>query len=115
VPPAESPAPTASTVASTLPTVSTPPATTLASDNKLMKVPAGSTITLQAKELGENGQVLLIVDKVTMGVVVSEWASDHATATLPQLGIAGPTKAEIVLVKADGHVASSVNVELTPA
>ena len=45
---------------------------------------------------------------------VDDWSNDHATVTLPALGISGPTKAEIVLVKADGYAASKVKVELIP-
>jgi hypothetical protein len=55
------------------------------------------------------------MDKVTLGVQVNEWNNDYATATLPLVGITGLTKSEIVLVRADGHPASSVKVELVPA
>ncbi len=73
-------------------------------------------MTLNAKELGSvQGQTLLLIDKLTLGVQVDEWTGDHATVTLPMLSISGPTKAEIVLVKSDGHAASNVKVELVPA
>jgi hypothetical protein len=85
-----------------------------ASGDKLPQVPVGSTLTLQAKDLGEAGQVLLVMDNLTLGVQVNEWKDDYATATLPLLGITGLTKSEIVLVKADGRAASSVKVELVP-
>jgi hypothetical protein len=91
-----------------------PEATTPA--EKLPQVPVGSTLALQAKDLGETkGQVLLIVDKLTLGVQVDEWASEHTIATLPKIGITSPTKAELVVVRADGHAASSVKVELVAA
>src|SRR5262245_1631346 len=89
--------------------------TTLVSTEKLPQVPVGSTLTLNAKDLGEKGQTLLLIDKLTLGVQVDEWTSDHATVTLPMLAISGPTKAEIVLVKADGYAASKVKVELVQA
>jgi hypothetical protein len=67
---------------------------------------------LNAKDLGASGQVLLVVDQLTLGVHVDEWAGDHATATLPQLAINSPLPAEIVLVKADGYAASNTKVQL---
>jgi len=82
------------------------------STEKLPEVPVGSTVTLNAKDLGATGQVLLVVDKLTLGVHVDEWANDHATATLPQLAISSPLTAEIVLVKADGYAASTTKVQL---
>jgi hypothetical protein len=89
--------------------------TTVAAVEKLPQVPVGSTLTLNAKDLGAKGQTLLLIDKLTLGVQVDEWTSDHATVTLPMLAISGPTKAEIVLVKADGYAASNVKVELVQA
>ena len=67
------------------------------------------------RNLGSKGQTLLLVDKLTFGVQIDDWTADHATVTLPMLGISGPTKAELVLVKADGYAASKVKVELVPA
>jgi hypothetical protein len=92
------------------------PTTSLVAAEKLPQVPVGSTLTLNAANLGlAKGQTLLLVDKLTLGVQIDDWAGDHATVTLPMLGISGPTAAEIVLVKADGNAASKVKVELVPA
>jgi hypothetical protein len=91
------------------------PAVATTSTEKLPEVPVGSTVTLNAKELGPTGQALLVIDKVTIGIHVDEWTADHATATLPSLMISSPTPAEIVLVKADGYAASTVKVQLVPA
>lgn len=91
------------------------PAVATTSTEKLPEVPVGSTVTLNAKELGPTGQALLVIDKVTLGIHVDEWAADHATATLPSLMITSPTPAEIVLVKADGFAANTVKVQLVPA
>jgi hypothetical protein len=90
----------------------TSPVVTTAPIEKLPEVPVGSTVTLNAKDLGPTGQVLLVIDKLTLGVHIDEWASDHATATLPQLAISSPLPAEIVLVKADGYAASTTKVQL---
>ncbi|HMC11320.1 MAG TPA: hypothetical protein VKH44_08520, partial [Pirellulaceae bacterium] len=91
------------------------PLTTVATVEKLPQVPVGSTLTLSAKDLGVKGQTLLMIDKLILGVQIDEWTNDHATVTLPMLNVTGPTKAEIVLVKADGNAASNVKVELVPA
>jgi hypothetical protein len=93
----------------------TAPTTTVVAAEKLPQVPVGSTLTLNAANLGAKGQTLLLVDKLTLGVQIEDWTADHATVTLPLLGISGPTKAEIVLVKTDGYAASKVKVELVPA
>jgi hypothetical protein len=106
---------TTSAEAAAEPTPATESATEIPAE-KLPQVPVGSTLALQAKDLGETqGQVLMIVDKLTLGVQVDEWASEHAIATLPKIGITQPTKAELVVLRADGQAASSVKVELVAA
>ncbi len=83
---------------------------------KLPQVPVGSTLALQAKDLGDKtGQVLLVIDKLTLAVQIDEWAAEHTIATIPQIGITQPTKAELIVVRADGQPASSVKVELVAA
>jgi len=85
-------------------------------EEKLLQVPLGATLTLQAKELGEQaGQVIVQIEKIAMPALVSEWKTDSVTATLPTVAIAENIRAELMLVKADGQIASSVKVELTPA
>lgn len=83
--------------------------------DRLPEVAVGSTVTLAASALGTTGHALLVIDKLTLAVQVDEWTADHATATLPMLAIRSPVPAEIVLVKADGHAASKVRVQLVPA
>ena len=83
---------------------------------KLLQVSVGSTLSFEGKDLGDQaGQMLLVIDKLSLGMQVNEWTADKVTATLPMVGLAGATKAEIVLVKADGQIVSSVKVELLPA
>ena len=50
-----------------------------------------------------------------MPALVSEWKPDSVTATLPTRRHRREPRAELMLVKADGQLASSVKVELTPA
>jgi hypothetical protein len=110
---AVAPTDTTTAVAAAKPVVESSPALTA---GNLPQVPVGSTLKLQGKDLGsKTGQVLLVLDTVTIGVPVNEWNDDYATATLPLLGVTGLTKSEIVLVKADGQAASKVDVALVPA
>ena len=75
-----------------------------------------ATLTLQGKDLGDKpGQVLLQFEKFSFPAQVSEWKPDHVTTTLPQMGLAGPTKAQIFVLKETGEVATTLTVELVPA
>jgi len=83
---------------------------------KLMQIPVGSTITLQGEDLGEfAGQLVVQIDKISLPAQLNDWQVDSVNATLPMLGLAGPTKAQLWMVKADGAVASNMAVELIPA
>jgi hypothetical protein len=83
---------------------------------KLLQIPVGSTITLQGKDLGDKaGQVVVQIDKVSLPAQMNEWKADSAVVTLPMIGLAGPTKAQLWMVKADGAVAANMAVELVPA
>jgi hypothetical protein len=84
--------------------------------DKLLQIPVGSTITLQGKDLGDKaGQVVVQVDKISLPAQMNAWKVDSAVATLPMIGLAGPTKAQLWMVKADGAVAANLAVELIPA
>jgi hypothetical protein len=88
----------------------------VASEQPLMQVPAGATLTLQSPNLGDAaGQVMLQIDKVVIPAMINEWKPDAVTTTLPLIGLAAPAVAEIVMVKADGTVANSIKVELINA
>jgi hypothetical protein len=82
----------------------------------LMQIPVGSTLTLQALGLGEAaGQVMIVMDKISLPSQINEWRPDAVTATLPVFGLAGPTPAELLLLSAEGQIVSSLQVELIPA
>jgi hypothetical protein len=101
-------------VATTVVTAAAPVAGVI--EEKLMQVPAGATLTLQALDLGTTaGQVVLQFNQMAMPAMVSEWKNDAVTATLPPMGLASPVKGEITIVKADGKVATSIKVEVIPA
>ena len=71
---------------------------------------------LRAKELGqESGGVAVKVNDVILGCLVNDWKPDMVLATLPMLGIAGPTKAELAFILPNGKVVQTLQVELLPA
>jgi hypothetical protein len=83
---------------------------------KLMQIPIGSTVTLAGKDLGDAaGQVVVQIDKISLPAQLNEWKADSVNVTLPMLGLAGPTKAQLWMVKADGAVAANMAAELIPA
>jgi len=83
---------------------------------QVMQVPVGATITLQGTDLGlEVGMLVLQIDKISLPAQVNEWKPDGVNATLPMMGLAGPTRAQLWMVRADGAVAANVAVELLPA
>ena len=55
------------------------------------------------------------IDKISLPAQVNEWTPAGVNVTLPMLGLAGPTRAQLWMVKADGAVAANVAVELLPA
>jgi hypothetical protein len=83
---------------------------------RLVQVPVGATITMQAQGLGDvAGRLVLVMDKVSLEGQVNEWQPAAVTATLPMFDLAAPTPAELVIVRADGQPATSMKVELIPA
>lgn len=83
---------------------------------KLQQIRVGGTVELRAKELGqESGGVAVKVNDVILGCLVNDWKPDMVLATLPMLGIAGPTKAELAFILPNGKVVQTLQVELLPA
>ncbi|MFN0017383.1 MAG: hypothetical protein ACKVP0_03925 [Pirellulaceae bacterium] len=112
----ESPAQPAVIVNEVAPAAAMEPVKEPVKEEKLMQVPVGATLTLQGKELGDKpGQVLLQFEKFSFPAQVSQWKPDQVTTTLPQMGLAGPTKAQIFVLKDTGEVATTLTVELVPA
>jgi hypothetical protein len=85
-------------------------------DAKLPQVPVGATITLAGKDLGEKaGQVLVSVNQVVLPAEVVKWEVAAATVSMPRIGLAAATKAQLQVLLADGKVVNTVDVELIPA
>lgn len=101
------------------PAASEPAATealAVAASEKPMQIPVGALITLQGKELGTDaGQVVVQIDEISLPAMMNEWQNESVQVTLPMLGLASATKANLWMVKADGTVAANIPVELVPA
>jgi len=83
---------------------------------QVMQIPVGATVTLQGTNLGDQlGMLVVQIDKVSLPAQVNEWKPEGVNVTLPMLGLAGPTRAQLWMVRADGTVAANVAVELLPA
>jgi hypothetical protein len=81
-----------------------------------MQIPVGATVTMQGTDLGDQlGMLVVQIDKISLPAQVNEWKPEGVNVTLPMLGLAGPTKAQLWMVRADGSVAANVAVELLPA
>ena len=85
-------------------------------EERLVQVPVGSTITMQALGLGDvAGRMILVMDKVSLESQLVDWNAGAVTATLPMFALAAPVPAELVIVKGDGQPATSMKIELIPA
>jgi hypothetical protein len=85
-------------------------------EERLVQVPVGSTITMQALGLGDvAGRMILVMDKVSLESQIVDWKLEGVTATLPMFDLAAPVPAELVIVKGDGQPATSMKIELIPA
>lgn len=73
----------------------------------------GGNLPLEITNLGEKpGQVVLQLEQVALPVAIREWNDGKLVATVPPIGLAGPTKADLFVVRADGQIATVVPVEL---
>jgi len=83
---------------------------------QVMQIPVGATVTLQGTNLGDQlGMLVVQIDKVSLPAQINEWKPEGVNVTLPMLGLAGPTRAQLWMVRADGTVAANIAVELLPA
>jgi hypothetical protein len=61
------------------------------------------------------GSVRIRIDTLTIPVDVLDWNATSARVQLPKMDLAGPMKAELEVFRADGAVASSTPIQITPA
>lgn len=80
------------------------------------RVAIGSTLELDGDSLGaEKGTVRLRINSLSLPVEVLEWNSTTVKIQLPKMDLTAAMNAELEVVRADGSVASSSGIELTPA
>jgi hypothetical protein len=80
------------------------------------QIPIGSVIVLDGQPLGAaKGTVRLLVGNMGMPVEVLEWTATSAKIRMPLMDLAGPMRAELEVLRADGTLASKQPVELTLA
>lgn len=80
------------------------------------QIQIGSVLVLDGQPLGSTkGTVRLLVGNLAMPVEVLEWTSTAAKIRMPMMDLAGPMKADLEVLRADGSLASSSPIEVTPA
>ena len=88
---------------------------TVAPVRRLPEVPQGSTMRIKVNFLGnEPGVVFMTAGKLTLQCRILEWAPTHVMFELPQIGVIEASEVTLDVAKADGKVARSVDVLLTP-
>lgn len=76
----------------------------------------GSEVLLAGEGFGpEPGQVLLHLGGIEMQGVILGWYDLGVRLSLPNLPLASPTEAELIVVRGDGAAANPLKVTLTPA
>lgn len=81
----------------------------------LPEVPQGSAMRVKVNFLGnEAGVVFVTAGKLTLQCEILEWAPTHVVFQLPNVGVLDPSPVTIDVAKADGRIARSVDVLLTP-
>jgi hypothetical protein len=79
-------------------------------------VAMGSILILDGQELGSQpGMVRMRIHGLALPTKVLDWNDSSAKIQLPQLDLSKSTQAEIEVMRADGSLASSSQINLTPA
>jgi hypothetical protein len=75
----------------------------------------GSTLVLDGQTFGEQpGVARLRVSGLSLPVEVIEWTNASTKVRLPKVELTSPTKVEIEVLRADGSLAATSAIELTP-
>jgi hypothetical protein len=78
--------------------------------------PAGGQVTLAGEGFGpEPGQVLVHLAGVEMEAQILGWYDLGLRVAVPALPLAGPTQAELIVVRGDGAAANPVPLTIVPA
>ena len=77
--------------------------------------PAGGEVLLAGEGFGpEPGQVLVHLGNIEMQAEIHGWYDLGVQLVLPNLPLAGPTEADIIVIRADGAAANPLEVTITP-
>lgn len=83
---------------------------------ELPKVESGQTVTIDGRLFGSRpGRVAVKIGALVMGARVVDWNSTQVTAVLPQLPLAAPAQATVVVLTISGNVADELDVRMLPA
>lgn len=82
----------------------------------LPEVESGQQVTIDGRLFGSRaGRVAVKIGALVMDARVVDWTSTQVTAVLPQLPLASPAKATVVVLTISGHVADELDVSMLPA
>jgi hypothetical protein len=81
-----------------------------------LKVAPGSMLMLNGQSLGDKpGIARLRIGAVTLKIEIARWTGSSVQIRMPQLELAGPTMADIEILRADGSPATKSAIELVAA
>jgi len=79
-------------------------------------VPSGGEVVVAGEGFGpEPGRVLLHLGDIEMEPEILGWYDLGVRLVIPDLPLAGPTQAELIVVRGDGAAANPVRLAITPA
>jgi hypothetical protein len=79
------------------------------------QAPAGGEVIVAGEGLGpEPGRVLVHLGGLEMDAQIVGWYDLGVRLTVPQLPLAGPTEAELIVVRGDGAAANPLKLTVTP-
>ncbi|MFH1918424.1 MAG: hypothetical protein ABIP48_00860, partial [Planctomycetota bacterium] len=77
---------------------------------------AGGEVVLAGEGFGpEPGKVLLHLGGIEMEAEILGWYDLGVRLVLPALPLAGPTEAELIVIRGDGAAANPLEITITPA
>ena len=78
-------------------------------------VPAGGQVLLAGEGFGpQPGQVLVHLGNIEMQAEIRGWYDLGVQLVIPNLPLAGPTQADVIVIRADGTAANPLEVTITP-
>ena len=80
----------------------------------LPQIMPGTQVTVSADNLGETaGQAAIRVNELTLPVEVVSWTAESVTLQIPTMSLSRTTPAQLAVIRADGTLARTLDVELS--